>query len=83
MGAKLRTLSGQELVTIFEQFGFSAISQHGSHVKMRRVSLVGSETLIVPFHNTIPKGTLRAIFGQAARFVPQDELYPHFYSSGR
>jgi len=83
MGAKLRTLSGRELVAIFEQFGFSVISQHGSHVKMRRYSIAGSETLVLPAHNRIPKGTLRAIFGQAARFVPRDELFSHFYTSER
>jgi predicted RNA binding protein YcfA (HicA-like mRNA interferase family) len=38
MGVKLKSLSGRELVSIFEQFGFGAISQNGSHVKMRRMS---------------------------------------------
>ena len=83
MGAKLKTLSGRELIAIFEQFGFAAISQNGSHVKMRRVSVSGSETIIIPFHGKIPKGTLRAIFGQGARFIAKDDLYPHFHTSSR
>jgi predicted RNA binding protein YcfA (HicA-like mRNA interferase family) len=81
MGAKLRVLSGRALVSIFEQFGFVAVSQNGSHVKMRRISIAGMETLTIPYHNEIPKGTLRAIFGQAARSIPRENLHPHFYSS--
>ena len=83
MGVRLKHLSGRDLVLIFETFGFAAVSQKGSHVKMRRMSISGSETLLIPFHNTIPKGTLRAIFGQATRFIPRDELHPHFYTADR
>ena len=83
MGAKLKTLSGRELVSIFEQFGFAAVSQNGSHVKMRRMSISGSQTIIIPFHNKIPIGTLRAIFGQGTRFVAKDDLYQHFHTSER
>ena len=83
MGTKLKALSGAEILKILEGFGFVVISQNGSHVKLRRISIGGSETLIVPAHNQIPKGTLRAIFGQAAKFVPQNDLYPHFFTSER
>lgn len=33
---KLRTLSGDDLLQIFAQFGFTKISQRGSHVKLCR-----------------------------------------------
>jgi hypothetical protein len=39
------------------------------------------ETLIVSLHTAIPKGTLKAIFNQGARYVPSEDLHPHFYSS--
>lgn len=81
MGAKLRVLSGRDLVSVFERFGFVAVSQKGSHVKMRRISIAGTETLTIPYHNEIPKGTLRTIFGQAVRYIPIVELHPHFYNS--
>jgi predicted RNA binding protein YcfA (HicA-like mRNA interferase family) len=81
MGAKLRMLSGRGLVSILEQFGFVAVSQNGSHVKMRRVSIAGAETLTIPYHNKIPKGTLKAIFNQASRYIPATDLYQHFYNS--
>ena len=56
MGAKLKPLSGRELISIFERFGFSAISQHGSHVKMRRFSIAGTETLTIPRPHSHPEG---------------------------
>lgn len=34
--AKLRTLSGSDLLDIFERAGFTRVSQRGSHVKLRR-----------------------------------------------
>ena len=38
------------------------------------------ETLVIPFHDSIAKGTLRAIFLQASRYIPQAELHSHFYN---
>jgi len=35
--SKLRILSGHDLIQIFSAFGFHAISQRGSHLKLRRV----------------------------------------------
>ena len=62
-------------------FGFSVLSQRGSHVKLRRTSATGgSQTLTVPRHRDMDAGTLRAIFRQASRFVPEDELRFHFYT---
>lgn len=81
MGAKLRSLSGRDLVAIFEQFGFAAVSSNGSHMKLRRMTPFGSQTLVIPLHAELPKGTLRAIFGQATRFIQRDELHPYFYTS--
>jgi predicted RNA binding protein YcfA (HicA-like mRNA interferase family) len=34
---KLKTLSGSDLLRIFGQFGFTKVSQEGSHVKLRRL----------------------------------------------
>ncbi len=83
MVTKLRELSGREIIKIFETFGFSVVSQVGSHVKLRRMSIAGAEMLIVPAHTKIPRGTVRDIFKQASRFIPSDDLFPHFYTSDR
>jgi predicted RNA binding protein YcfA (HicA-like mRNA interferase family) len=77
---KLRRLSGAEVVAIFQRFGFVAVSQRGSHTKLRRVGAQGTQTLTVPAHSVLDPGTLRAIIRQAARFVPEQDLRPHFYT---
>ncbi len=35
--------------------------------------------MTVPLHRTLVPGTLRAIFRQAARFVPETKLRPWFF----
>ena len=83
MGVKLKSLSGEDVVAIFERFGFLAIAQTGSHVKLRRMNSQIVETLIIPSHSTISKGTLKAIFNQSTRYIPSQELRDYFFSAER
>ncbi len=76
---KLRRLSGREVVTILGRFGFIVVSQRGSHMKLKRIAAGGTQILTVPAHSELDPGTLRAIVRQAARFVPEQDLRPHFY----
>jgi predicted RNA binding protein YcfA (HicA-like mRNA interferase family) len=77
----LKVLSGQEVINILKSFGFSVVSQRGSHVKLRRISSSGEkQTLTVPIHHELDQGTLRAIFRQATRYIPEGELRPYFYT---
>ena len=78
---KLRTLSGDDLLRILALFGFAVFSQRGSHVKLRRYLLDGSrQTLTVVLHRDVDKGTLRAIYRQALRYIPESKLMPHFFT---
>ena len=78
---KLRSLSGRDLLRILAGFGFQPASQRGSHVKLRRVLAGGiRQTLTIVLHDEVDKGTLRAIYRQALRFIPEAELRPHFYT---
>ncbi len=79
MGDGLKVLSGKEVIDILTTFGFFVHGQKGSHVKLHRLSGIGKETLMIPNRNPVPNGTLRAIFRQASRDVPQEELRKHFY----
>lgn len=80
--AKLRRLSGAEIVSILGRFGFSIHSRRGSHVKLRRVTADGTvQSLTVPAHPELDTGTCRALLRQASRFVPEEELRAYFYSS--
>ena len=78
--SKLRRLSGDDVMAILAVFGFQVHAQRGSHVKLRRVSASGeTQTLTIPRHRELDRGTLRAIFRQAARYVPEQELASSFY----
>ncbi|MBI2872586.1 MAG: type II toxin-antitoxin system HicA family toxin [Chloroflexi bacterium] len=76
-----RRLSGDDVLAILVQHGFNVHSQRGSHVKLRRVTSAGSiQTLTIPRHRELDPGTLHAIFRQASRFVPEDELHRDFFT---
>jgi predicted RNA binding protein YcfA (HicA-like mRNA interferase family) len=78
---KLKTLSGGDVVKIFALFGFEIEAQRGSHVKLRRWLPGGTrQTLTIPLHGEMDKGTLKAIYRQALRYLTEDQLRPHFYS---
>ena len=78
---KLRVLSGQDVLRILNAFGFAFASQRGSHVKVKRMLPGGShQSLTVPLHGEVDRGTLLAIYRQAVRFIPEDELRSRFYT---
>ena len=77
---KLSILSGEDIVDIFEGFGFSVIAQKGSHAKLKRITDGNAkQTLTIPLHKELDRGTLKAIYNQALRYITEEELMPHFY----
>jgi len=79
MRGGLKVLSGADVVSILEGFGFAVIGGR-KHIKLRRNGTNGNETLVIPAHSPIAKGTLRVIFSQASHYIPQEQLHPHFYN---
>lgn len=78
---KLKLLSGQEVIKILLSFGFKVASQKGSHIKLRRILPDNTkQTLTVPNHPELDTGTLRAIYRQALRYIPDIDLKTYFYS---
>lgn len=74
-------MSGDDVARALAHFGFSKVSQRGSHAKLRRVTSEGeNQTLHIPMHGELRTGTLHAIFRQACQFVDESQLRPHFYS---
>ncbi len=59
---KLKVLSGKDLIKIFEFFGFLVAGQKGSHIKLLRIFENNRQTLAIPNHKEIDKGTLKAIY---------------------
>lgn len=68
-------------MSILGRFGFSVTSQRGSHAKLRRLLQSGDkQTLVVPLHDELDRGTLHAILRQASTYVSAQDLEPHFYT---
>ena len=78
--SRLRDISGKHLIKIFNNFGFSIIGQKGSHVKMSRIYHGVVQTLVIPNHISISKGTLKTIYSQALTYIPEGKLKKFFYS---
>jgi predicted RNA binding protein YcfA (HicA-like mRNA interferase family) len=82
--ARLRRLTARQILGILHGFGFTVISVRGSHAKLKRVIEGGSfQILTVPLHRALAPGTVQAIYRQALRFIPEQDLYPHFYGPDR
>ena len=80
MSPRLRTLSGREVLRALGSFGFVVARTRGSHATLRR-EINGKVQLLTVLDVTQAPGTLRAIYRQACRFVPETELRGHFFSS--
>jgi predicted RNA binding protein YcfA (HicA-like mRNA interferase family) len=81
MAPRLRRLSSREVLAALARFGFAVVASRGSHAKLRRTTAEGlTQTLTAPLHKDLDRGTLHAIYRQAARFVPEAELRPSFYA---
>jgi predicted RNA binding protein YcfA (HicA-like mRNA interferase family) len=76
----LKRLSGRDVVRVLAAFGFEVVNTRGSHCKLRRLAPGGSrQTLTLPLHDELAPGTLHAIYRQALRYLPSEELHPHFF----
>lgn len=60
--AELPIISGDECVRILAKFGYAAIRQKGSHV---RLVCSGRVPVTVPLHSELARGTLRSILRTA------------------
>ena len=74
-------LSGKEVTSILQDVGFFVAGQKGSHIKLKRILADGtSQTLTIPNHDELDKGTLKAIYNQALRYISEENLRKHFYT---
>ena len=65
--SKLPRVSGRECVRALEKAGFFVRRQEGSHIILRRSEPFAQ--LVVPDHNELDRGTLRAIIRQSGLTV--------------
>jgi predicted RNA binding protein YcfA (HicA-like mRNA interferase family) len=59
---KLPQVSGQQLIKLLKSLGYEAIRQRGSHIRLKRVTILGEHCVTVPMHKVVAKGTLNDVF---------------------
>ena len=69
---KLPRLSGKEVLKALSKSGFAAVRQKGSHVILKKQTVEGARTTVVPLHKEIDRGTLLEIIRQAG--LKKDEF---------
>ena len=57
--------SSRHIQKILEQYGFSVVSQKGSHIKLRRVTTKTLTVILPANRKEIPHGTFRSIIRQS------------------
>ncbi|KAB2866982.1 MAG: type II toxin-antitoxin system HicA family toxin [Anaerolineae bacterium] len=79
---KLRRLSGKQILRILQGFGFEIYSQKGSHIRLQRIVDGQEQRLLVAVHGnkTVKPGTLKSIYREVCRFIPEEEIRQHFYT---
>ena len=81
MAPRLKTLSDRDVVAALRHFGFEVVSSRGSHTKLRREGPGGlRQTMTVPVHKDLARGTLLAIYRQALRYTTDAEIRPRFFT---
>ena len=68
---KLPSISGRECIKALEKAGFYLKRQEGSHIILRRDDSFAQ--VVVPDHNELDRGTLRAIIRQVNLSVDEFE----------
>ncbi len=65
----------RQILTALQKAGFIIVSQKGSHIKLRGVKGGKLQTVIVPNHKEVAKGTLSSILNQANLTKNEFEFY--------
>ena len=66
MSDQLPVISGKKLIHFLNGFGYSAVRQRGSHIRMEKATTAGTHKITIPNHNPVAKGTLNDILGKVA-----------------
>lgn len=65
---------------MFQENGYSVVTQKESHIKLRREVDGIRQTLTIPMHDELDRGTTAAIYRQVSRFISETELRNFFFS---
>jgi len=62
-------LRPQEVVKVFESFGWTIVRQRGSHIIMTKTGHIA--TLSIPNHSQVARGTLRSLIQHAGLTIEE------------
>jgi predicted RNA binding protein YcfA (HicA-like mRNA interferase family) len=71
MSAKLPVVSGDDVIRVLGKFGYVAVRQKGSHVRLRHPTDSTRAPVTVPQHKELATGTLRRILRDAQLEIEQ------------
>lgn len=80
MPNRIRNLSGDDIISIFQGLGFALSFSKGSHCKLSRKINGEKQVIVVPRHASVAKGTMKSIYRKAAPYVGEEKLKPLFYT---
>ncbi len=55
MSPKLPQISGEDLVKFLQRLDYEIIRQKGSHIRLRKITILGEHNITVPNHKGIAK----------------------------
>lgn len=65
MSPKLPVVSGEDLIRVLKKFGYVAVRQKGSHVRLYPPAESNRQPTTVPLHDELAKKTLKQILRDA------------------
>ena len=71
MNPRLPVASGDDLIRALRKFGYEAVRQKGSHVRLRHPTDLKKLPITIPLHDEIAFGTLKRILRDAGITVEQ------------
>jgi len=73
---RLPIVSGRKLLRFMRKLNYEIIRWRGSHVRLRKITMLGEHSITVPYHDEIAKGTLSSIISSLSKWnnIPKDEL---------
>lgn len=71
-----RDLSGGELVKLLRKFGYEAVRQTGSHIRVKSSQMGSEHQVTIPAHSPLKVGTLSGILGEVCTYleIPKEAL---------
>ncbi|MBI2980287.1 MAG: type II toxin-antitoxin system HicA family toxin [Chloroflexi bacterium] len=73
---RLPQVSGSDVVKILKALGYEEVRQRGSHIRLKKITILGEHAITIPAHKVIAKGTLSDIIAKVSLWnnIPREEL---------